>query len=136
MEDKDNSERFSSAWNLSQFLIQQISFLLNSASLNFRRGSPQRSFYDTEEISTLISAYLNEKEEQELNNLGKKICRLYSYYRRLGGEDDEDIKNLKLYNRVRTLHNNYIKLYRKRVNFLLNKYNLGLAKREDSSRMF
>lgn len=135
----EESEQFSSAWNLSQHLINQISYLLSSASMNFRQGRPQQAYFDTEEIQTLISSYLSSEEEKEMTELGTKICKLNTLCQKLSGIDGErltDRQKQLLFRKARVAHNEYVRAYRKKINGLLSKYNLLLVAKEDSSRMF
>lgn len=135
----EESEQFASAWNLSQHLINQISYLLSSASMNFRQGKPQQSYFDSEEIQTLISSYLTEEEEKEMTELGTRICKLNTLCRRLSGIDGENLTDRQkqlVFKKAKIAHNQWVRIYRKKINSLLSKYNLLLVAKEDSSRMF
>lgn len=143
---EENREETQSAWNISQHLINHISLLLNGASLSYLGGQIQESYYNTEEIRTLISSFLSSGEEDKLDELGREICKLQRIYNQIGKRlesksgidyDQEDKINDKTkYFKAKSLHVVKVKRYRRMINELLGKYGLGMQSKQDASKMF
>lgn len=143
----EKEENLQSAWNISQHLINQIAFLLQGSSLAYLSGQIHTAFFNTEEIRTLIHSFLSSDEEKTLDKLGSEIYRLHTIYNNIGrhlenqspsyDEDEEDRKKQILrFRKAKNFHAFKVKRYRRFINELLGKYGLGMASREDASKMF
>jgi len=127
------------AWNLSGPLIEQISYLLQTASLNYRRGNIQESYFDSDEIRILIHSFLSKKEDRQMDSLGKKICHINNIINNIKPIIENGKLNKKMFKEYLNLkekHADFVRDYRLLVNELLGKYGLGMAEKQDSSRMF
>lgn len=133
MEDKRIIEQ--SAWNLSEQIIMQIGNLLQSASRNFRTGSPMKAYWDFEEIRILIYPDLAPEERDKLRAYEIDISKCYAKSK--GGINEqgsyEKTKEMKL-NEIR--HYEMVKEYRMYIMQLLAKYGYSIKKEKDKSRMF
>lgn len=128
-----------SAWNLSQQIINQIGFLLQSASIKFRNGDFQNSYWDTEEVRTLIYNDLSEEENKKLSEWEIKICKYHSVASSLARIHERDRLPLEQYKRMKSeehMHYAEVKKYRMYIMKLLGKYGYLVQKKEDSSKMF
>lgn len=129
-----------SAWNLSQHIINQIGYLLQTASSKFRAGQIMSAYWDTEEIRTLIHADLDEKEKEKLDEWEIIISGQHSTYKKLngnilkGGKLEESENNMM--KKTKMEHYKNVKKYRMYMMELLSKYGYSVSKKEDSSRMF
>lgn len=121
------------AWNLSSHLIQQIGYLLQSASSHYRNGDFQNSFFDTQEVRLLIHNDLTSVEDKQLDKLETNIHKAVRLITKLNYESEGQDPRI---TKIKVVHTHYLNKYRKLISELLGKYGYGMGKKEDSSKMF
>lgn len=131
----DTNEVEQSSWNLSQYIIDSIGHLLQSASLNYRQGRINKCYFDFQEIALLINTDLNEEESKKIEDLNKKIGVLLQFLDKedYGSMTAEDKREILL---KRNECSSNIRQYRLYIMSLLGKYGYLVQKKQDSSKMF
>lgn len=130
-EERKSSEYEQVAWNLSQQLILQISYLIQQSTANYIAGNLTKCYFHVKEIRTLIFADLNSEEVKELKEFEMKIGS--SSVKAKPKISSHPTKDELTY---RAMENMYLDKYRTRMMELLNKYGYLISKKADKSKMF
>jgi len=133
-----NNEVEQSAWNLSQYLINSIGSLLQKASLHYREGRIESSFFNFQEIALLIHTDLVEDEDKKLEEWNAQIGKLWNYWKEYTKkyENERTSDNFKKMISYKNEHATQVRKYRLYVMSLLGKYGYLVSKKQDSSKMF
>lgn len=133
-----------SAWNLSQHEIMQIGYLSSRATSLFLSGNLQDCFWNTQQIRHLIHTDLKEQQDKILNDIEKKINKIYNSMQiglkiianlqdEYEDEDLEQIKFLKLkLSKLKQAHLEQVTKYRLRIREYLGLYGYLISKKQDA----
>jgi transcriptional regulator with XRE-family HTH domain len=130
-----------SAWNLSQHDIFLMGNLWRMATSKYLRGDTHGAYFETVEIRNLLHTDLKSEEDSFLNEIEKRIDKVYVLILRIQRKLDEweedeapDIL-LKKMKRLKVLHGSYVMKYRRAIREMMGKYGYLVAKKEDRTKL-
>lgn len=141
---ENTSEENKSAWNLSQQLIVQIGYLLQSSSTYWLQGKPKDCYHALQEVKNLCWTDLSPAERAKLAKLERRISGVLraatqkidaegSFYAKISGESRSWKHEIRI--RAYALYRDFIILYRQEIMELLGKYGYLVQRRADSKRI-
>ena len=137
------SEDKISSWNLSQAIIQQLAFLMQTSSNHFTNGNFYDSFIAGTEIVLLLEAHLSDEEKKEANRLDLAFNRLENKLRYLETREEQSGEDQFFYTPRKKVKESLgtikrrrfyaLREYRRLLQNLLDKYGFAVSRKQDNT---